>query len=309
MSSQILFVMDTTGSMSSYIQSLKPSILQLTQMIMLLGTDTKIGILGYKDHSDMFPIEWVDFCDPKTELEKLDTFVSKIKADGGDDFCEASKTAVNKALDMVKGLEEKTLVIHFTDAAPHVPNEYLPHGSNGIKNNDLEKSRLGMLKKPFDWIEICDKVRNSKLAIVTIYSNSNGTIRPEHVIPYYALLGQIIQIERPTRQSITRTTIDVILSHFNGSTFTSYNSYEFANPCKLSNEVEFGKKGKLPLILPFEYFPKRKVFEGLPSITTIVKRFKENNEVSIATVGSKRTVSQPYRDLVFIPFLKYLMRL
>ena len=57
MNSKILLLIDTTGSMENYIRSLKPSILQLSHLIKLLGTNTKIAILGYKDQTDKLAIE------------------------------------------------------------------------------------------------------------------------------------------------------------------------------------------------------------------------------------------------------------
>lgn len=267
MSSHILFVIDTTGSMSNYISSLKPSILQLSRLIMLLGTDTKIGIIGYKDHLDKFPIECVNFCDPKTQMDHLNSFIDKIRAEGGgDDTCEASKTAVNKALDLTRGIETDTLVIHFTDAPPHCPNEYFRTDTNGERNNKLEKDRLGMLKKPFDWIELCKTVHSKKLQIVTLFSSDYGFFAKQ-TIPYYALLGHVILIEKPSSENITRATIDVILSHFDGSTISSQRSYEIPKTFIIpENEIEFGKKQWFPEVFPYEYYPLTKVFGHFPTV-------------------------------------------
>lgn len=298
MESKILFLIDTTGSMGQYIYSLKSSILQLSQLITLLGTNTKVAILAYKDQSDQSTIIWSKWLN-STDTELLN-FINFLVADGGsNDFCESSKLAINIAIDECMNTKQ-SLVIHYTDAPPHANSYYFGHHSQKCGNDIKEKKTLTKLNYPYDWIDICNKVHNLNLSIVTIYSkNSFYQIDKSIILAYYALLGQVLYLDTPTVHDITKTTIDIILSQFKGSVITSHRSYEINKVFK--NEQELGTKNAIPELEVYEYSPKRKVFEDFPTVNQLIKKFKENS-VRLTTIqeqGYNRTVSQPYRDLVY----------
>ncbi len=293
MNSKILFLIDTTGSMENYIKSLIPSIRQLSNLIKLLGTDTKIAILGYKDQTDKYPIIWSNWLNPCDPI--LNNFINYLVPEGGsDDFCESSKLAINIAIKECSD-NEQTLIIHYTDAPPHAQSYYFGTYSSKCGNDIKEKNILTKLGYSYDWIDICNKIHEKRLPIVTIYSKNNiYNINPSIIMAYYALLGQIIYLDNPSVQNITQTTIDIILSQFKGSIITSHRSFELISN-QFKNEEELGSKDAIPELLQFEYYPKRKVFENFPSTNQLIKKFQENPE----RINNVRTVKQPYRDLVY----------
>jgi hypothetical protein len=299
MESKILFLIDTTGSMENYIRSLRPSILQLSHLIQLLGTNTKIAILGYKDQSDKYPIIWSKWLDPCNPL--FNDFINHLIPEGGsNDFCETSKLAISIAIEECVNTKQ-SLVIHYTDAPPHSQSYYFGAYSRKCGNDLKEKATLSRLGYSYDWIDICNKVHEMNLSIITIYSkNSIYEIVPNTVMAYYALLGQVIHLQDPTIQNITQTTIDIILSQFKGSVITSHMSFELKKTFK--NEIELGEKDAIPILEAFEFYPKHKVFENFPNTSQLIKKFKENPEKITKVVNGKainRTVAQPYRDLVY----------
>ncbi len=292
MESKILFLIDTTGSMENYIHSLKPSILQLSYLIRLLGTETKIAIVGYKDQTDKYPIIWSKWLDPSNPV--LNDFITNLVPEGGsNDFCETSKLVINIAVEECANTDQ-ALVIHYTDAPPHAQSYYFGAYSRKCGNDTKEKTALKKLGYPCDWVNICNKIHEKNLSIITLYSKNNiYEVQPNIVMAYYAMLGQVIHLENPSVHNITQTTIDVILSQFKGSVITSHRSYELNKLFK--NEEELGAKDAIPILETFEFYPKRKVFESFPSTNQLIKKFQENPE----KITNKRTVSQPYRDLVY----------
>lgn len=302
--SKILFLVDTTGSMQDYIRSLKPSIVQLSYLIKLLGTNTKIAIIAYKDQSDQYPIIWSKWLNPCDNHDNalLSEFISNLNADGGsNDFCESTKLVINIAIEECIN-SEQSLIIHYTDAPPHSKSFYFGHYSQRCGNDIKEKKELTNLGYPHDWIDICKRVHESKLSIVTLCSKNTiyNDIDLNIVMAYYALLGQVIYLEYPTSPLITKTTIDVILSQFKNSVIMSHTSFELNKVFK--NEEELGAKDAIPLLDRFEYYPKRKVFENFPTPNQLIKKFQENPEkisVMVNGQGTNRTISQPYRDLVY----------
>ena len=309
MESKILFLVDTTGSMTNYINSLKPSILQLSYLIRLLGTNTKIAILGYKDQTDRYPVVWSKWFDPSDEATLNDFIRHLIPEGGSNDFCETSKLAVSIAIEECSNTDQ-SLVIHYTDAPPHCDSFYFGNLSRSCGNDVKERNTLTKLGYPFDWIEICKKVHSKNLSFVTLYGkNRYYDIDSNIIMAYYALLGQVIFLTDPSVQNITHTTIDVILSQFKGSVITRHQSYELiqnTNPkfgnTAYENEQELGTRDAIPALQAFEYFPKRKVFESFPTTNQLIKKFQEN-PARLSTIekdGVNRTVSQPYRDLVYV---------
>jgi hypothetical protein len=286
--SKILFLIDTTGSMGAYINSLRNSIIQLSYLVRLLGTDTKVAILGYKDQSDRYPVIWSKWIDPSDKT--LFNFLDNLYAEGGsNDFCETSKLAISIAIEECANTDS-SFVIHYTDAPPHCESYYFGSYSSLAGNDVKEKKTLVSLGYPYDWIEICKKVHSKKLSIVTLYSkNAIYQVDKNIVMAYYALLGQVIYLEHPGIQMITKTTIDVILSQFNGSVITPHRSFELNKA--FANEKELGSKDAIPMLEEFEYYPKFKVFNTFPTVNELIKKFKD--------APSKITDRHSYRDTVY----------
>ena len=93
-SKNLLFLIDTTGSMREWIKAIVLSLPLLTRGIALTQLFDKIGILSYTDYDQ--PVDKIctfsGWCESNTESDVniLQTFASKLKADGGGDSAEAA---------------------------------------------------------------------------------------------------------------------------------------------------------------------------------------------------------------------------
>lgn len=84
----ICFLVDCTGSMDSYITETKLVIHKIVDKLKTLYADFKLRVafVGYRDHSDgndrvtVFPFN--------SDIDAFKSFVSSVKATGGDDQCE-----------------------------------------------------------------------------------------------------------------------------------------------------------------------------------------------------------------------------
>ncbi|KAL4509268.1 hypothetical protein ABPG72_018199 [Tetrahymena utriculariae] len=120
----ILFVLDQSGSMSSYIQQAKYTICKIVEKFKKKEYDLKFSLCTYIDHEPQYNIltDFTDLCSGKQIVEKLQTVI----AGGGGDLPEAvmdglrdgiSKTSWRKAT----GKDEKSqrFLFHICDAPPH----------------------------------------------------------------------------------------------------------------------------------------------------------------------------------------------
>jgi hypothetical protein len=116
---QIMFVVDTTGSMSDELEYLKSELQDVISQTRLHnpGTDIAVALMFYRDSGDEYITRYFDF------TENLDVQCANIAAQsaaGGGDFPEAVHTALSEAVGKQWSSGPVTrLLIHVADAPPH----------------------------------------------------------------------------------------------------------------------------------------------------------------------------------------------
>lgn len=87
-STDLLFLMDTTGSMECYIQKAKEQVMSIVDDISrstFNEAEVRVAVVGYKDHTDDPNIQFIDFT---PDASKIPPFLETVKATGGDDTPE-----------------------------------------------------------------------------------------------------------------------------------------------------------------------------------------------------------------------------
>ncbi len=138
----LVFVVDSTGSMSEYLGSLVDSLNQILQILQVTRSIRRVKIITYKDYCDNKVITSSDW---SSKIRDLIPFVKLLNADGGGDTPEAAKTAAHELLDCVD-TNANTLVIWYTDAPPH-------HSSTNGSNYGEEEKKLKSVNKSTDWVK------------------------------------------------------------------------------------------------------------------------------------------------------------
>jgi hypothetical protein len=119
---EVVFCLDTTGSMGGLIEGAKQKIWSIANQI-AAGKPTpelKIALLPYRDRSDAYITRIVDLSD---DLDAIHGELLKFKAEGGGDTPESVNQALDDAVNKVKwSADLKTLKIIFLvgDAPPHM---------------------------------------------------------------------------------------------------------------------------------------------------------------------------------------------
>jgi len=113
----LLFVMDCTGSMGSWIKVTVEKILLIAEQARELYSNIilRIGFIGYRDIDDNGRIE---ICDFSEDIESVRIFINRMRAYGGGDAPEDIAGALNSAL-TITWKSVTRLLIHFADAPCH----------------------------------------------------------------------------------------------------------------------------------------------------------------------------------------------
>ena len=157
----VVFVLDTTGSMSGLIQTAKEKIWSIaTTMASAQQTpEIRIGLVAYRDRGDAYVTKVVDLSD---DLDSVYATLMDFQADGGGDGPES----VNKALyDAVNGIswsqDDQAYQVIFLvgDAPPHMdynevryPEIVAAAAEKGIVVNTIQCGDMAMTVEP--WTQI-----------------------------------------------------------------------------------------------------------------------------------------------------------
>ena len=129
---EIMFMVDTTGSMSDEIEFLKLELADVISKVKESNPNVQIlvGLLFYRDFGDDYVTRYFDFTkDIDSQLENL----KKQFSDGGGDFEEAVYKAYEEALEKQWSNTSSTkLLVHVADAPSH--DEDVEKWNNSIKS-------------------------------------------------------------------------------------------------------------------------------------------------------------------------------
>jgi Mg-chelatase subunit ChlD len=119
---EVVFCLDTTGSMGGLINAAKQKIWAISNQI-ASGQPTprvKIGLVAYRDRGDTYITKIVDLTD---DLDAIHTQLMSFQAQAGGDFPESVNQALNEAVTKISwSKDKKTLKMIFLvgDAPPHM---------------------------------------------------------------------------------------------------------------------------------------------------------------------------------------------
>lgn len=117
-STDLLFLIDTTSSMTQHIQAAKDQVVSIVNNIevaFLNQAEVRMAVVGYKDHQDTPNIQFLDFT-PSTN--RVRSFVGELTATGGDDEPEDVLGGISQALN-ASWTHQTRCIMHIADAPPH----------------------------------------------------------------------------------------------------------------------------------------------------------------------------------------------
>ncbi len=121
----IVFLIDTTGSMDTYINGVKDRAIEFSNILNSKGTNFKIGLIGFGDLYEREKPSVYNFTDDVLKFQKQ---VKNIPRTYGGDIPESSLDSLETGVELVNSSKidtnlSKTIFILITDAPPHVPTK------------------------------------------------------------------------------------------------------------------------------------------------------------------------------------------
>lgn len=117
----VLFLLDSTGSMSDEIEALQSSILSIADQIddFHPRPDLRFGLVSYRDRGDDYVVAMADFT---SNVQRFSGQLDQIQAEGGGDYPESLNEALHVALHRLDWREEDSIRLIFlvADAPPHL---------------------------------------------------------------------------------------------------------------------------------------------------------------------------------------------
>jgi hypothetical protein len=170
---EVVFCLDTTGSMGGLIAGAKQKIWAICNQIAggKPSPDLKVGLVAYRDKGDAYITKVFDLTD---DLDQVHGTIKGFKAEGGGDPPESVNQALDDAVNKIKwSKDESTLRIIFLvgDAPPHMdytddvkyPVTCEKACKLGIIINTVQCGNDAECKKY--WLDICKKAEGSYVQI------------------------------------------------------------------------------------------------------------------------------------------------
>jgi len=139
----ILFVLDITGSMSEEIDGIRQSIKKfIAYLNSNSGLDLQISIMPFDDNvpASTRPNDWLDL----SGLEDTEAYLNDLDAHGGDDLPENPYYAITYAYNRVSWRKKSNkMILLITDAPAHDPYH---RGDAGIKANVFKQDAIELIQ-------------------------------------------------------------------------------------------------------------------------------------------------------------------
>lgn len=116
----VALVIDTTDSMQFVIDDVKAKLSQLVGAVQRMVPTSRVGIVVYRDKGDDYVVKWSDL---SFNTQKLQDFLSHINAEGGGDWEEAVKDALDAAINELKWRKQSKRIIILVGGSPPHPWE------------------------------------------------------------------------------------------------------------------------------------------------------------------------------------------
>jgi Mg-chelatase subunit ChlD len=200
---EVVFCLDTTGSMTKLIDGAKAKIWSICNQIAngKPTPDLKVGLVAFRDKGDAYITKVIDL---SSDLDEIHKHLMGFQAQGGGDIPESVNQALDDSVNKVKwSTDKETLRIIFLvgDAPPHMdytddvkyPVTCEKAAKLGIIINTIQCGNDAECTKY--WKDICRKAEGSFVQIP-----QDGGVTPVVATPFDKRLGEI-------NTELTRTTL------------------------------------------------------------------------------------------------------
>lgn len=120
----VMFLIDTTGSMDTYITGVKDRAIEFSNILSSKGVEFKLGLIGF---GDLYEKEKPSVYNFTSDIAKFQKQVKNIPRTYGGDIPESSLDSLETGIELLNSSdfndEARNIFILITDAPPHVPTK------------------------------------------------------------------------------------------------------------------------------------------------------------------------------------------
>ncbi len=191
---EVVFCLDTTGSMGGLIEGAKQKIWSISNQIAggKPTPDLRVGLVAYRDRGDAYVTKVFDLTD---DLDAVHASLKGFRAEGGGDIPESVNQALDDAVNKVKwGDDKDTLRIIFLvgDAPPHMdypddvkyPETCKKAAARGIVINTVQCGADAECQRV--WKDICARAEGTYVQVA-----QDGGVTPVVGTPFDRRLAEI----------------------------------------------------------------------------------------------------------------------
>lgn len=162
---RVMFIIDTTGSMDTYINGVKDRAIEFAGLLQSKGADFELGLIGFGDLGEKEKPKVYNFTN---DVEKFQNQVKMLPKYYGGDIPESSLDALETGIALLNSTTEydgdKNIFILITDAPPHIPT------ANGRTVEDI----CGLLEEKGVTTYVVAKKDKDSLEAYTPLTKSGG---------------------------------------------------------------------------------------------------------------------------------------
>ena len=115
----VVFMFDTTGSMYSYLESVRQNLVRLTSKIKSEIPDVFFGVVAYGDHCDANTTYVIKSCQLTSDVNLIKNFIASVERTGGGDEPEALEDALYESNRLNWRNQSNKCIVLVGDAPPH----------------------------------------------------------------------------------------------------------------------------------------------------------------------------------------------
>ena len=162
----VVFVIDSTGSMADEIRQVKTHIQKIMSEIttQYVQADIRVGIVSYRDHPPEDYTYVVDSRDLTRNINSIQNYLNDLEATGGGDFPEAVDDALHQAINSLSWRSNARKIIYLIGDAP-------PHGVGSEDSSFLQGSPSG-----YHYKQEIETAKNEDIVIHTISASGMDSI-------------------------------------------------------------------------------------------------------------------------------------
>jgi Mg-chelatase subunit ChlD len=170
----VVFVVDTTGSMSDDIDAVKADMRQILTHLRERNPDSRVGVVGYRDITDDYLTRTFLFLTPDDAA--IEAAIASIEVSGGEDWREHVYAGINTALELQPWRREASQhIILMGDAPPHDDYDNDPRTYESVTS----KARTAPLRVRIHTIGIkCDATCEAALTAESQDRSKQTRLRP-----------------------------------------------------------------------------------------------------------------------------------